>query len=64
LIESLIIVLGEEAVKFPELVELAVSKSKDYEPLKRALYNKLRNLREDVRDYKGKGLTVPPWGWL
>jgi len=61
LIESLIIVLGEEAVNYPELVDLAIIKSKDYEPLKRALYNKLRNVRKDVREYKGKGLTVTPW---
>ena len=59
LIETLLLVLGEDSARdYPELVDLAVRKSKDYEPLKRTLYNKLRNVREDVRDYVGDGSTV------
>lgn len=63
LVESLILVLEEEAINYPELVDLAILKSKEYKPLKRTLYNKLRNVREDVRDYKGEGLTVHPLLW-
>lgn len=63
LIETLILVLGEDSERnYPELVELAVKKSKDYEPLKRTLYNKLRSVRKDVRDYVGDGTTVYHYG--
>ena len=55
LLETLVLVLGEEALGKPEMLELAILKSKDYEPLKRALYNKLRRVRDDVRDFVGDG---------
>lgn len=65
LIETLILVLGEDVVHdHPSLVDLAILKTKDYEPLKKTLYNKLRNVREDVRDYVGDGSTVHFYGGL
>ena len=64
LIETLILFLGEDAARdHPELVDLAVLKSREYGPLERTLYYKLRNVREDVRNYVGDGLTVNSYSW-
>ena len=63
LIETLILVLKEEANYHPDLIDLAIRKSKTNENIQRALYNKLRHVREDVRDYVGDGYTVDPLAW-
>jgi hypothetical protein len=60
LIETLILVLGEEANNYSDLIDLAIHKSETNMRIKRALYNRLRHVREDVRDYVGQGLTVHP----
>ena len=60
LIETLILVLGEEANNYPGFVNLAINKSDANEKVKRALYNKLRHVRVDVRSFKGDGCTVHP----
>ena len=52
LIETLVLVLKEEANNYPGLIDLAIHKSKTNENIKRALYSKLRHVREDVRDYR------------
>jgi len=63
LIETLVLVLKEEANYHPDLIDLAIRKSKTNENIQRALYNKLRHVREDVRDYVGDGYTVDPLAW-
>lgn len=63
LIETLILILKEEANNYPDLIDLAIRKSKTNENIQRALYNKLRHVREDVRDYVGDGYTVHPLAW-
>ncbi len=64
LIESLILVLGNEANEYPGLVDMAILKSNKYQPMKSVLYNKLREVRADVRDYKGDGSSIPPWYYM
>ena len=63
LIETLILILKEESNNYPGLIELAIQKSRTNEDIKRALYNKLRHVRDDVRDYVGEGYTVHPLAW-
>ena len=60
LVETLIIVLGENSMDYPGLVELALVLSKENRQLQRVLYNVLREERVDVRDYIGDGNTVDP----
>ena len=58
LIETLILVLAERAIDYPDLIRVAIEQSKENKKLKRALYNKLREQLVEVRDFKGDGQTI------
>lgn len=61
LVETLIIVLGHELLKYEELKNVALSmKNKDVN-VHRALYNKLRDIVPEVRDYEGDGSSFYKW---
>jgi len=60
LVETLIIILGERAFQFPELVTIAITLSKKDEEMQRVLYNCLRETVPEVRGYIGLGITVHP----
>jgi len=60
LVETLIIVLGEQALQSPELVAIAIKLSKEDEEMQRVLYNGLRETVPEVRGYVGPGITVDP----
>ncbi len=55
LIETLILILGEKAMDYPQLVEIAINLSRSDYRLQRALYNKLRHVSEDVRMFVDPG---------
>jgi len=65
LIETLVIVLGEQASEYPELVSIAISLSEDDEEMQRVLYNCLRESVPAVRGYVGNGCSpfgpINPW---
>lgn len=52
LLETLVLVLGEDILKNNELLSLALAR-KSEQNVARALYNKLRNVLPEVRDYVG-----------
>jgi hypothetical protein len=55
LAETVILILKEKTKDYPELLEYALSASRDNHQLKRVLYNTLREYIHEVRDYKGDG---------
>lgn len=58
LVETLILILGDLAISYPDLVAVAVDLSNKNRQIKRVLYNKLREQLVEVRDYKGDGNTI------
>ncbi len=61
LIETVSIILGENILKYEELLSLALEKSKWNEDMHRVLYNSLREKVPEVRGYVGHGATSLPW---
>jgi len=65
LVETLVIILGEQASKYPELVDIAIKLSENNEEMQRVLYNKLRENIPAVRSYVGPGCSpcgpIDPW---
>lgn len=65
LIETLVIVLREQASEYPELVSAAIKLSEDSEDMQRVLYNCLRESIPAVRGYVGNGCSpfgpINPW---
>ena len=57
LAETVILTLKDKTKDYPELLEYALSASRDNHQLKRVLYNTLREYIHEVRDYKGDGST-------
>lgn len=57
LIETVSIILGENILKYEELLSLALEKSKWNEDMHRVLYNYLREKVPEVRGYVGHGNT-------
>jgi hypothetical protein len=55
LAETVILILKEKTKDYPELLEYALSASRDNHQLKRVLYNTLREYIHEVRNYKGDG---------
>jgi len=51
--ESMIILLGEDSIKYPKLVEFGIKTSKESGSWKKVMYNSLRENVKEVRDYKG-----------
>ncbi|GGG56075.1 hypothetical protein GCM10011403_11540 [Pseudohongiella nitratireducens] len=54
LIETVLLALGERAVEYQDLLEVALEKSRNNKNLHRVLYNKLREAVPEVRGYVGK----------
>ena len=65
LIETLLIVLSEQASEYPGLVSAAIKLSEDDEEMQRVLYNCLRESIPAVRGYVGNGCSpfgpINPW---
>jgi len=65
LIETLVIVLGEQASEYQELVSIAISLSEDDKEMQRVLYNCLRESVPAVRGYVVNGCSpfgpINPW---
>jgi len=57
LIETLVIVLREQASEYPELVNTAIKLSENDEDMQRVLYNCLRESVPAVRGYVGSGYS-------
>ena len=53
--ESMIILLGEDSIKYPKLVEFGIKMSKESDSWKKVMYNSLRENVKEVRDYRGDG---------
>ena len=49
LVETLILILDEKAMDYPQLIDIAINLSRSDYRLQRVLYNKLRHVSEDVR---------------
>jgi hypothetical protein len=60
LTETLILVLKDSAVKYPELLKLAIKMSESNIQMQRVLYNCLRDTVSEVRSYVGSGNTIYP----
>jgi len=61
LIETVSIMLGEDILKYEQLLSLALEKSKWNEDMHRVLYNSLREKVPEVRGYVGNGATSFAW---
>jgi hypothetical protein len=61
LVETVILVLKDKTKDYPELLEYALSASRNNHQLKRVMYNLFREDIEEVRDYKGDGSSVFLW---
>jgi len=65
LVETLVIIFGEETSKYPQLVDIAITLSENNEEMQRVLYNKLRETVPAVREYVGYGCSpcgpIDPW---
>ena len=61
LVETLVIVLGEDIMSHPQLFEFAVSKISVNRDIHRALYNTVRHCCPDVRGFIGDGSTSFCW---
>jgi len=68
LIETLVIVLREQASESPELVSVAIKLSEDFEDMQRILYNGLRESVPTVHGYVGNRCSsldsINPWCWI
>jgi hypothetical protein len=60
LTETLILVLAKSAVEYPKLLKLAFKISEINIQMQRVLYNCLREIVPEVRNYVGSGKTVYP----
>jgi hypothetical protein len=61
LTETLILVLNKSAIKYPQLLKLAFKMSEINIQMQRVLYNCLREIVPEARNYVGSGKTVYPY---
>ena len=61
LIETVLIILGEQALNYDSLLQLSLEKSKTSKNIHRVLYNNLREELPQVRDYVGDGTSILAW---
>jgi len=65
LVETLVVILGEQASQYSQLVDIAIKLSENNEEMQRVLYNKLRETVPAVRGYVGYGGSpcgpIDPW---
>jgi hypothetical protein len=61
LTETLLLVLKKSAVEYPKLLKLAFKMSEINIQMQRVLYNCLREIAPEVRNYVGSGKTVYPY---
>ena len=60
LTETLLLVLKKSAVEYPKLLKLAIKMSESNIQMQRVLYNCLREIAPEVRNYVGSGKTIYP----
>ncbi|MBU0675701.1 MAG: hypothetical protein KJ950_13755 [Proteobacteria bacterium] len=54
LVETVILILEEEAQKYPELISTAREYAQNDQQMQRVLYNTLRRIRPEMRNFAGK----------